>query len=458
MESSLGAFSMPNAGSRADRGNVLACRLILCLWFLFLFEPFRLISYYAHALSPLKWIPELLLYGTSVLWVLSPGPKRHLKWFTAFFGLTVLGTVIAFLFGNWGIARLIVRQMFQYYALGVLTLTFCNSPQRANTILRIYLLSFLYYGIWGLISLRLAPIADSADPGAREIVFWHIHFVNRDGFGPLMVMGFGLSFYLYKASMSRLWKLLIAFSLTLCFLGIVISFGRGVFLAFLAVIGYIWFKTRHKVLGVVALAMMIVAFVLSAPEFASRYWATMQTIFSQGTRAGTGLDRKILWGWAWREFLHSPIFGVGTGNFGIAVFRVVSPSEIVSSGYTTGSLWGRVLHCAPMTVLCEYGLVGAGVALCLVRDFIRTNRRTRVFAARLADPTETGNHRDDFFSQPSHVVAVSNGLIVAFVATLICAFFYELLYTPLLWHIIVINRLVYLAVLQAAPDDEPRLA
>jgi len=445
---------MPNAGSRAKPENVLAWRLTLCLWILFLFEPFRLIGYYASGLAPLKWIPELLLYGTSLLWVFSSGTKRHLKWFTAFFGLMLLGTVIAFFLGNWGIARLMDRQMFQYYGLGVLTLTFCNSPQRANTVLRVYLLSFLYYGIWGLISLRLAPLADSADPGAREIVYWHIHYVNRDGFGPLMVMGFSLSYFLYSAVTTRLMKFLIVLSLVLCFLGIVISFGRGVFLAFLVVLGYIWFRTRHKVLFTVALAVMLVAFVASSPEFASRYWATMKTIFSEGAAAGTGLDRKILWGWAWREFLFSPIFGVGTGNFGIAVFRVVGPSEMVASGYTAGSLWGRVLHCAPMTVLCEYGLVGVTVALFLVRDFFRTNRRTRIFARNLAVPGDTGSDRDNFFSPPSHVVTVSNGLNITFVATLVCAFFYELLYTPLIWHVIVINRLAYIAALQTATDDE----
>ena len=93
-------------------------RLVLWLWFLFLFEPTRLISFYIPPLSPIKWIPELMLYATMVLWLFSPAPKRHIKWFTVFFGLTLFGTVIAFIFGNWGVARLIVRMMFSIMPSG----------------------------------------------------------------------------------------------------------------------------------------------------------------------------------------------------------------------------------------------------------------------------------------------------------------------------------------------------
>jgi O-antigen ligase len=184
----------------------------------------------------------------------------------------------------------------------------------------------------------------------------------------------------------------------------------------------------------------------------------MQTISTEGTRGGTGLDRKILWGWAWREFLSSPIYGVGTGNFGIAIFRVVSYGEALASGYTPGRLWGRVLHCAPMTVLCEYGLLGALVMGLLLADVLRTNRRTRKNANRFANTPESGDSHHSLLFRPSAVVAVSDGLNAAFIAIIVSAFFYELLYTPLLWHLIIINRLLYLVSLDIEPPGEPQLA
>ncbi len=445
-------------GTDADSKYVLDNRLVICLWFLFLFEPARLITHYIPALAPLKWVPELLLFATCIRWFFSPAPKRHVKWFTVFFGLTLFGTVIAFVFGNWGIARLIVRQMFQYYALGLLTLSFCNTPKRAATILRLYFFMFLYYGIWGLVSLKLTPIASDIDPGTRQIVYWHIHFANRDGFGPLMVMGFVYAFFLYHALPGRLLKLLTIATVIFCIVGIIISFGRGVFLAFIAVIGNLWLNTKRKILMAVAVAAMVLVFINVAPELAHRYWATMQTISNEGTKGGTGLDRKILWGWGWREFLSSPIFGVGTGNFGIAIFRVVGYGEAISAGYTPGKMWGRALHCAPLSVLCEYGLVGAVAMWFLLADFIKTNRRTRKNAERFAGNQARDDFRHDIFLQPSAVIAVSKGLNAALLAILVSAFFYELLYTPLLWHLIIINRLVYLVSLDMERPGEPQLA
>jgi hypothetical protein len=121
-------------------------------------------------------------------------------------------------------------------------------------------------------------------------------------------------------------------------------------------------------------------------------------------------------------------------------------------------MWGRVLHCAPLTILCENGIMGAVVMLCLVADFVSTNRRTRKNAKRFADPPGQGNFRNDFFFQPSAVIAVSNGLNAAFLAILVSAFLYELLYTPLLWHLIVINRLLYLVTRETEQRGESQLA
>jgi hypothetical protein len=453
-----GELLSPPAGPDDDTKYMLDYRLVIFLWFLFLFEPARLITHYIPPLRPIKWIPELLLLATCLRWFRSSAPKSHMKWFTAFFGVTILGTVIAFVFGNWGIARLIVRQMFQYYALGVLTFSYCTTRLRTSKILRLYFFSFLYYAIWGLISLMLTPIESDIDPGARQIVFWHPNFDNRDGFGPLMVMGFAFSFYLYKAVQGRLLKFLAFATSIFCIVGIIISFGRGVFLAFIAAICYIWFKTKRKLVMAIALVAIVLVFINAFPEIAHRYWATMQTISTEGTSGGTGLDRKILWGWAWREFLSSPVFGVGTGNFGIAIFRVVSYGEALDAGYTPGRLWGRALHCAPLTVLCEYGLVGALIMWLLLADVLRTNRWTRRNAARFADPSGPSDSRSNFLFRPSAVVAVSNGLSAALLAVLVSSFFYELLMTPLLWHLIIINQLMYLVARKMEPPGESQLA
>jgi O-antigen ligase len=175
----------------------------------------------------------------------------------------------------------------------------------------------------------------------------------------------------------------------------------------------------------------------------------MQSITRQGTESGTGADRAALWSIAWREFLSNPIVGVGTGNFGSGASAVLSPGEVTAGGYTAGRLWGRAAHSAPMTILAEYGLAGAIIAVLLVVDFFRTNRRTRLNAARVSK--QVLNQAGGF--PPGYVNAVALGLHGAFLAFCVSGIFYELLYTPLFWNVIVLNRMLYFASDAALPYE-----
>lgn len=419
-------------------------KLVVCLWIISLFDPARLISYYIPGLSPLLWVRELLLYGTFLMWLSSSAPKKNMKWFMAFIGVTLFGTGIAFLTGNWGVAREVVREMFPYYALGIMTISLFNTPERAITLLRLYFFFYLYYAIWGLISLKLSPLAGDIDPAARQIIYWHIYFDNRDGFGPLMVMGFAYSVYIYRAMRGRLYRLLASASVFLCIVGILTSFGRGAALAFMVSIGHIWLHTKRKFVTAIALVAITVVFLSAAPQFAQRYWDTVKTISTEGVEGGTGRDRKILWGWAWREFVSSPIYGVGTGNFGIALIDIVGYDEAVAAGYTPGRLWRRSLHCAPMSVLCEYGLIGSVIMWFLLADVFRTNRRIRKNVIRFAKQGGQRSFQNNFIYRPYAAISVSNGLNAVLLAIIISALFYEILYMPIFWNLIVINRVVYL--------------
>ena len=108
-------------------------------------------------------------------------------------------------------------------------------------------------------------------------------------------------------------------------------------------------------------------------------------------------------------------------------------------GYTPGRLWGRAVHSAPMTILAEYGLVGAIVAVLLVVDFFRTNRRIRKHATKL--PSTVLSEANDY--PPGYVNAVALGLHAAFLAFCVSGIFYEIIYTPLFWTVAVLNRMLY---------------
>jgi len=369
------------------------------------------------------------------MWIRAPGPRPGYGLFTAFFSLSVLGVVIAFFEGNWGIARGFSRELFQMWALGTVTYMFCRTPERVQRIFFLYYLSFLYYGLWGLASLIHTPLAAGENPGARHIVYWHMVYDNRDGFGPLMVAGLAISVYYVQATKIPRWSAISTFLLAA--LGIFTSFGRGVFLALGAAIIPVWLRSKRKMTSLLVAVLLVGVVPLAVPQLADQYVETMRSMFSEGTKEGTGGDRATLWSWAVREWKMDPVFGVGTGNFGIAVFKVVTPEEAKKAGYAPGRLWGRSLHSAPMTVLCEYGSVGMLVWLGLLVDFLRTNRITRKRGEAPQTDGPAAGLPTNFLKY------MSLGLQTAFIAIVISSIFYEFLYTSLFWHVFIMNRLLY---------------
>jgi O-antigen ligase len=416
--------------------------LLVVLWFLELFSPLKLLQYLLPAARPLTWIPEILVWVCTIMMLRGSAPIRGFPAYTRFMVLFLFGTAVAYFHGQWGLARAVDRGMYQLYLLGLITLTICDRPAYARRILGLYFGYFIWFGLWGLLSLVISPISDSEDPGARVIVFWHPDYDNRDAFGPLMVAGLAYSIYYLQANWTirtQTRTALSYLSIGLCVIGFVTSFGRGAFLAFLAVATSMWLRSKSKITVTVALLIVIGVATLAVPRLTDRYADTMQSITQQGTTSGTGADRAALWNIAWREFLSSPIVGVGTSNFGSGASAVMSPGEVAAGGYTVGKLWGRAAHSAPMTILAEYGLIGAVIAVLLVVDFFRTNRRTRLHAAKISSPAVS---RAGGFP-PGYVNAVALGLHAAFLAFCISGIFYEILYSQLFWVVVVLNRMLY---------------
>lgn len=433
-------MSTPITPQPAPEGDERTYRLVVLLWVLYLLAPAKLITYYVPPLRPLSWVPELLLLWCTWCHLRSPQKGPGFPAFTAFLWLLIFGSGVALLIGNAGLARDVLRLFYQYWLLGIVTLTFCNTPRRARAILAVYFYYLLFYGIWGLISLKLSPLAANVDPGARVIVPWHPNFENRDAFGPLMVAGLVYSIYYYRATLvtaSRRQRLAIMLSVLLSGIGFVTSFGRGAFLAFLVTAVSMWMRARRKLAIILAVGAAVAVLAFAAPQVTQRYLASMQTITEQGMHEGTGEDRKYLWTIAWREFLSSPIVGVGTGNYGVAAQWVLGSQEQVGYRYTRGKLWGRALHSAPMTILSEYGLLGVLITSYLLWDFFRTNRRIRKSTA-----TPGGENNA---MPPGYVEAVALGLNGALLAFCVSGIFYEVIYTPLIWNVIVLNRMLYFA-------------
>jgi O-antigen ligase len=200
------------------------------------------------------------------------------------------------------------------------------------------------------------------------------------------------------------------------------------------------------------LLMVAVGALFGAVAFVSsghNYWEVMNTIVTEGSSGGTGADRKILWGWAWRVFLENPIIGVGTGNAGVKFVSLIPEDEILEHGYTKGKLWGRAIHCVPLTILADYGLIGVFVFAMLIVDFLRTNSRTRrvlngIGGSSLYGPKAIIGENN---TMPRRYLYINSAMSACFVAYWINAFFYETLYSAFLWNLITMNRLLFVNVM-----------
>ena len=423
--------------------NPTGYKIVLVSWVLFLFEPARLVSHYFPSLGPLRWLPTLIVLYAAWLWANSKGEKDSYKWFLVFLLVNVFGTFIAFIDGNWGIARQINRQVFQFYVLGIGTLLFFNDAKKVSNLFLLYFLYILYFALWGIVGLKLDPLEAYSNPGSRPIVAWHPQLDNRDGFGPLMVIGIGYSFYYYRSVSSAKLRKLSLVCLGLCLAGVIISFGRGVFLAAVSIMVFIWLNSKRKVAGLFLLGLFSVGMLLTSSVLTPghNYWETMKTI-GEGTSTESGSDRMVLWGWAWEQFTHNPIFGVGTGNFGIAIFKYVSPEEMLEYGYTEGRIWGRALHSVPMTVLSENGLVGVLAFALLSIDFLRTNKVIRRISREPGGGQPSIKMTEEIGPQRMNYYYMSLGLLACFISYWINGIFYEILYYPFLYSIVVMNRLI----------------
>ena len=428
---SIDRSTAPGSASR----DVLGFRVVAVLWFLYLFAPHKLIVYYTDAARPLTWLLEVVLVTTyvSMLFTRQPdAPRRGYPAYSIMLALTILGIAMANIYGEFLPALDRLRQFYQFYLLAQVTLVYCDRPERAKVILKIYFLHFIYFGLWGVISLFRAPIVDAVDPGLRDIIYWHIAYGNRDAFGPVMVAG--VVFSVYYAQAFRPGSKLALGNIGLGLIGVFTSFGRGVFVALVVGAGLIFIRARNKLRIVLLVACCMAATPVVLPGLMQRYVESMSTIFTEGLQKGTGADRKILWSWGWRIFKLNPIAGVGPGNFGVAVLDVVPLSEAAVYGYSRNMLYGRVTHSMPIDLLSEYGILGILAMLFLIFDFFKTNGAIR----RVSGTAACG-------FPPEYVTAVSVGLQTAFITICVNSLVYPTLYLPLFWNLVTINRMVYFA-------------
>ncbi|MBK7142902.1 MAG: O-antigen ligase family protein [bacterium] len=181
---------------------------------------------------------------------------------------------------------------------------------------------------------------------------------NFNGIAITMNTLIPFTYYLFLHYKSAFKKIIMGGMLALFVWTMIITGSRGGLLGFCAILGLIWWQSKHK--GVMAfglLAFALIAWTVLGDASKERY----MTIFSDDLDESSQ-GRIDSWIDGLQLFLTKPIFGVGAGAFAWA--RVENFGTYLNA------------HSLYIQVIAELGLVGITAYFCFIRDIFRVNWRT----------------------------------------------------------------------------------
>lgn len=402
---------------------------LLVLWFLRLFKPEWLVAFYVPALGPLKSIPTLVLYGMVAYLLFWKTSTMRIDWpFTIYLFCVAVSTIFA---ENTGLGRKGFQGVFDnflFFAVNMSLLSQKENLRALDTILTMYVLSFVVYGVVGITHKGIVP--------------YHVYLDDEDFFGPFMDIGVAVSLIAaYQTAKPNRFYLVTG---VISIVGVIASFARGAFLSFCATGLYIWWRSANRiknaiVLLIAAVFTVSVTFVLF-PENA--YWKEMGTI-------GTSLQdeksegRHFLIQKGFEIFALYPVLGVGPLNYGFMIPKITSEAEAQTRGMHAAQYATRVAHNIYIQILAELGAIGfiafTGVILAFwfrslkIRQFYKRHVSKDGMAETDANPQE----------QWHKMLMFGFAFEAAMVGYLLNGIFYPILFCPWFYDLLILNALVF---------------
>jgi hypothetical protein len=414
----------------------LGTKFVYLMWTFILFDP----QWYVAWKGPdaVTRIPTVL-FAVMLLLVFFKPPKH---WFPALLGFMLYTmAIVPFAYIKGGTFN-VVKTLIAFYVLAVGTMAFVRNVRQAVPIITAAMLGqFLWYLFWGV---------------TRGRVLWHPALFNYDSYGPLMVIGIGMSYFYGFATTNKKAKVLAFLTSIGCIMGLVSSFARGAVLGAALVVCWIFLRSNRKgatlAAGLIGGVVVVIAASLFSgtqgkgrSETGQGFFAEMATIFEN---SGTETDRKVLWALARRVWAENIIFGVGANNFGAYAAENFAAGT-TGGGYNDnpGKLWGRQLHSTYFQILCEYGTIGSMIFLWVLWDFFKRNAmlRSKPFEQRWWDIS----------GGKLHLPQLARGLETGMVGFLGTALFYNQIFdVHWLYTLVTINGVLW-AVSKPLPKPRP---
>src|SRR6267142_1285867 len=385
--------------------------LVYVFWVLMTFEPDLLLTSITGI--PFFRVPIIFLPVLG-LFILLRGDRKVVYWPLILFVLMHLGASL--LAENAGLSRDAFKFTAYMLVLFVSSASFVDSPGRAVVLLKLYLLSFAWFGIQGM----PASLGGLHRGAGLSGVGWHPSLANEDSFGPLMVISMAFSYFFALATLSPRWRRFARGVFVVSIVGVVVTFARGAQLSGAAVLVYILWHSPRRVAAFACCAIIAIVLLPVAAMFfpLDAYIAEMSTV-SKGDDLRTGL-----WQLAWNVFQESPVYGVGAMNFGVVASRITPYDPNNPLGADPSKLYLFWIHNVPMQIIAEEGLIGITLWITMIVGFLRANRRLRAenAVARWRERA-AGDAGGDF-----DVRIMARGLDGAMLGYLATSLFYNQLY------------------------------
>jgi probable O-glycosylation ligase (exosortase A-associated) len=236
--------------------------------------------------------------------------------------------------------RVMKIQLMVFVALCIL-----HSKQHIQLLLWVVALSVGFYGVkGGLFTLR----------GGGELLVWGppgSFIEDNNSLALATVMTIPVVYYLFQQTKNRWLRWGLLGAVVLCGFSVLGSYSRGAFLAIAAMMAFLWWKSRGKLVTAFALALLIpIAIGIMPDKWEERMWS-IQTY----EQDDSSLGRINAWNMAINLANDRPLVG---GGFGI-------DNEKVFSRYAPNPDDLHAAHSIYFQILGEHGYVGLMLFLLL---------------------------------------------------------------------------------------------
>ena len=370
---------------------------------------------------PFHRIP-LLVMGVLGLFILLRMDRKIVYWPLILFVLMHLAASL--LAENAGLSRGAFTFMLYMLVLFAGSASFVDSPSSMVVLLKLYLLSFAWFGIQGMPS-SLGGLHRGAGLSG---VTWHPALANEDSFGPLMVISMAFSYFFAMAVPSSRWRMFARGLFVVSVLGVVVTFARGAQLAGGTVLLYLMLRSPRRFTKLACLAIIaIVLLPVAALVFPLDSYIQEMSTVSDGDDL-----RTRLWQLAWNVFRESPVYGVGASNFGVVAARITPYDPENPLGADPAKLYLFWIHNAPMQILAEEGLIGITLWVAMIIGFFRFNRRLQA-----EELTARWRGRGGGSFDVRMMARGLDGAMVGYLAT--CVFYNQIYFNHWFWSLLTLS-------------------